>query len=243
MKSQKKQRMGLGRVLVAAGALVAGLCLAGQAAANPINISASVGGVPTGADHYESFDSLPLGSAGGTTGSGLVVSFEPDGSAVTGAVSGRYAAPYLSNNNGALFGDFTPSGPDGTTYLTTGLGKVILDFSGSQRYLGLLWGSVDLGNSLTFYFGGVEQGSITGADVNALANGDQGASGTFYVNINTAFTFDRVVATSSAYSFEFDNVAFAANPLGVPEPGEIGLFLLGLLLVGAGYRYNRRTLA
>lgn len=242
MKSQKKQRMGVGRALVVAGALVAGLCLAGQAVANPINISASVGGVPTGADHYENFDSLPLGSAGGTTASGLSVSFVPDGSAVTGAANGLYAAPYLSNDNGALFGN-AGNGPDETTYLTTGLGQVILYFPGSQRYMGLLWGSVDTGNKLTFYFGGVEQGFIMGTDVWSLANGDQGASGTFYVNINTAFTFDRVVATSSAYSFEFDNVAFAANPLGVPEPGEIGLFLLGLLLVGAGYRYNRHNLA
>lgn len=242
MKGQKKERMGLGRALIAAGVLVSGLCLAGQAMANPISISASVGGVPTGADHYESFDSLPLGSAGGTTSSGLVVSFQPDGSAVTGAVSGRYAAPYLSNSNGALFGDPTTSGADATTYLTSGLGKVILNFGGSEQYLGLLWGSVDAGNMLTFYSGGVEQGFITGLDVTALANGDQGASGTFYVNINTSFLFDQVVATSSAYAFEFDNVAFAANPLGVPEPGEIGLFLLGLLLIGAGYRYQKRKL-
>ena len=241
MKGERTERVRFGLILVAAGVLAAGLCLAGQAAANPINISASVGGVPAGADHYENFDSLPLGSAGGTTSSGLVVSFQPDGSAVTGAASGLYAAPYLSNNNGTLFGD-TSNGPDATTYLTSGLGKVILDFSGSERYLGLLWGSVDPGNTLTFYFGGVEQGAITGFDVTALANGDQGASGTFYVNINTAFLFDKIVATSSAYSFEFDNVAYAANPVGVPEPGEIGLFLLGLLLVGSGYRYHKRKL-
>jgi hypothetical protein len=29
----------------------------------------------------------------------------------------------------------------------------------------------------------------------------------------------------------------------VPEPGEIGLFLLGLLLIGSGYRYHKRELA
>lgn len=230
--------------LLAAGMLAAGMCLAAPAAyAAPINLNASIGGVPTGADQYENFDSLALGSGGGMTPSGLSVSFASDGEAVTGAVGGKYAAPFISNSNGALFGDMTLSGANSTTYLTTGVGQAILDFPGLQRYMGILWGSVDSYNTLSFYNGGTFLGSITGTDVTAIANGDQGADGTYYVNITTAFQFDRVIATSSSYAFEFDNVAFAANPLGVPEPGEVGVFLFGLLLAGAGMWYRKRETA
>lgn len=232
------------RALLASGALVACLGLAAPAAyAGPISINASIGGVPTSADAYENFDLLPLGSAGGSLASGIDVSFVADGQAVTGAVDNRYAAPFLSGNNGLNFGNVPANGADESTYITSGLGQAILDFPTLERYMGILWGSVDPGNVLTFYLGGVEQGSIKGTDVTALAHGDQGADGTFYVNINTPFQFDRVIATSNEYAFEFDNVAFSAHAIGVPEPSEFGLFLLGLLLVGSGFWYRKRALA
>ena len=132
-----------------------------------------------------------------------------------GSQSGVYAAPYLSNGNGTLFGD-PNNGPDATTYLTTGIGSVTLTLPGEEMYLGLLWGSVDNYNTLSLYNGATLIGSVTGTDVTASANGDQGEFGTFYVNINSTQSFDTVVATSSSYAFEFDNVAF--NPTAVPEP-------------------------
>lgn len=250
MKSQKKQRMGL----VAAGAVALAMCFAATTA-NATAITASVGGVPTGADCYESFNSLPLGSAGGvTTDCGISVSFKPDGQAVQGASSGVYAPPFLSNNNGALFGD-PNNGADGTIYLAAGStgthsdAGVTLGFAGPQRYFGLLWGSVDNFNTLTFFQGGTEIAHFTGSDVGNAAGagncigGNQEAQGTCYVNINLSDWFDRVVATSSEHTFEFDNVAFAANPLGVPEPGTPALFLLGLALLGSGYWLRKRAAA
>src|SRR6185437_5867923 len=114
MKSQKKQRMGL----VAAGALALGMCFAATSV-NATTITASVGGVPTGADCYENFDSLPAGDAGGVTNDcHITVSFQPNGSAVTGAASGQYAAPVLSSGNGSNFGD--ADGVDLSQYLTAG---------------------------------------------------------------------------------------------------------------------------
>lgn len=245
-----------GYAFIAAGLLVAGLCLG--MTANATTITASVGGVPTGADHYENFDSLPLGNAGGTTASGITVSFTPAGNpanaqAVQGT-TGQYAAPYLSGGNGTLFGDPT-NGADTTTYLTAGStgvnsdAAVTLQFTGPQRYFGLLWGSVDDYNTLTFYLGNALVTSFTGTDVGHAAGagtcigGNQQAQGTCYVNINLSTAFDRVVATSTQYAFEFDNVAFSANPVGVPEPGVAGMFLLGLLLVGSGYWYQKRRIA
>jgi hypothetical protein len=251
MKSQKKQRMGL----VAAGALALGMCFAATTA-NATTLSASVGGVPTGADCYENFDGLTLGSGGGTTSlCNIAVSFTPDGGAVKGGADGVYAPPVLSNGNGTLFGDLT-NGADTTTYLTAGgtsVSNATLTFAGAEKYFGLLWGSVDDNpnanlNTITFFFGDTQIAQFTGADVSAAAgggncaNGNQDTIGTCYVNINLSSAFDRVVMTSSQHAFEFDNVAIAAGNIGVPEPGEIGLFLLGLLLIGSGYRYHKREL-
>ena len=251
MKSQKMERMGQGRELVVAGALALAMCL-GATTANATTITASVGGVPTGADCYENFNSLALGGAGGpTTDCGITVSFSPQGQAVQGSTEGQYAAPFLSNNNGTLFGD-PNNGADATTYLTAGGtsgSNATLTFSGNEKYLGLLWGSVDNYNHIAFYMGSTLIDSFSGSAVSAAAgngncdNGNQSGIGTCYVNINLSEAFNKVVMTSDQYAFEFDNVAFAANPLGVPEPGEIGLFLLGLGLVGSGYWFRKRRLA
>ena len=131
----------------------------------------SVGGVPTGVN-YANFDTLPLGSMGGTSG-GITVSFGGDGQAVQGSLSGVYAAPYLSNGIGTLFGDPT-NGPDTTTFLTTGIGSVTLNLPGEEKYVGLLWGSVDAYNTLTLYDGATPVGTITGSEVTSSPNGDQG---------------------------------------------------------------------
>ena len=101
-----------------------------------------------------------------------------------GSQSDVYAAPYLSNGNGTLFGDPT-NGPDTTTYLTTGIGSVTLALPGQEKYIGLLWGSVDSYNSLSLYNGAILVGTVTGTDVTSSASGDQGENGTFYVNISS----------------------------------------------------------
>ena len=213
------------RTYVAIGVL--SLCLMGmnQVARAGITIDATVGGAPTGVN-YANFDDLPLGATGGTSG-GITVSFGGTGAAVQGSDSGVYAAPYLSNGNGTMFGD-PNDGPDTTTYLTAGTGSVTLAMPGQEKYIGLLWGSVDTYNTLSLYNDSTLVGTITGTDVTASANGDQGASGTFYVNITSTDSFDKVIATSSSYAFEFDNVAY--NPTAVPEPSSFILALIG----GAG---------
>ena len=56
-------------------------------------------------------------------------------------------------------------------------------------------------------------------------------------NISSTMTFDKVVATSSSYAFEFDNVAFGTAS--VPEPSSFVLAIIGGL--GAlGYKVVRR---
>ncbi len=140
-------------------------------------ITSSVGGVPVGANVYESFDAI---GPGGTTASGITVSFAGTGAGTASLpnVSGQYAAPFISGGNGAMFGNAQADGQDATQYLTTGIGTVTLDLGDSHQYFGVLWGSVDAYNSLAFYDGETLLFTYSGSDVAAAANGDQGAAGT-----------------------------------------------------------------
>ena len=111
-------------------------------------------------------------------------------------------------------------------------------------YLGLLWGSVDTYNTLSFYndHGTNFLGSITGSQVSSMANGDQGEQGTFYVNINSTVAFDTVVATSSQHAFEFDNVAFGSEQISsiAPEPSTFLVAIVGAFAM-IGYKGLRRS--
>lgn len=217
---------------------LAALSLSAIQTASALIITGAVGGAPLGTSRIN-FDDLALGTVGGTAmgpNGSVDVSFTPDGQTVMGTVINQYAAPWLSGGDGIGFaagGANQANGADATKYLTTGLGSAQLDFGSeaSLNYLGLLWGSVDTYNTLSFYYGATLVDSMTGGDLLlGTFYGDQNYMGTLYVNVMSEFAFNRVVASSSQYAFEFDNVAYGTVP-----DGGLTIALMGMCLTGLSF--------
>jgi hypothetical protein len=207
------------------------LGLAASAFADSFTLSSVNGGAAFGSPKLN-LDGLLLGNSAQAADATLTVSFTGSGAVVQGAENAVYAAPFVSGSNGLGFGSPNqPGGADTTRYLSTGIGSVVLEFSSSQTYFGLLWGSVDNYNTLSFYSGGNLVGAFNGLDVWASANGNQGEQGTFYVNFTDLNgSFDKIVASSTQYAFEFDNIAYNTGN-GVPDTGAT-VAMLGLAFAG-----------
>jgi hypothetical protein len=228
------------------------LCAGSAQAA--LSVAAIPGGGPKAGSLRFSFDDLVPGSASpqSTTSVGGAASLQVTFAGSAGIVSGTapgYTAPFLSGNNGDGFapgGANQALGADATPYLTSGAtgfvrgSQVSLVLPSAANYFGLLWGSIDFDNQITFLRNGASVGSINGSGVTASPNGDPGQAGTRYVNLSSTLAFDTVVFTGTASAFEFDNVAL--DPLTpIPVPGAAGMLAIGLAGLAWAARRRRFT--
>lgn len=223
-----------------AGLAAAIVSLACVGSANADTITASfTGGAQAGAT-LQNFDSLTPGgnySSATSLGGWLSVTITPNAGVYQNVGSGSPANPYFDGNSDVGFGGsfLASKAGDTTPYLTAGdtghSGAITFSFTTAQNYLGLLWGSVDSGNELQFYYNGTLVDTITGAAVltadSSLVEHDTYGNGDAYVNIDTTSAFNEVIATSSIYTFEIDNVAYGSS---APDAASSSI----LLLLGLG---------
>jgi hypothetical protein len=207
----------MSRILAGIAAAVLAVAVLGTAAqAGPVTLTADLSKKPPAGATTLDFSgvynpahpaqTLHLGEA--------TISFSGGSALFKGSIGGVAAAPYTS------------TGPDKNPYLSAEPGgAVTITFAREQKYFGLLWGSVDGYNHLTFYDGAVKVASFSGTDVTKSANGNQGFAGTYFVNVDFTGSarFNRVVATSDSPAFEFDAVTTAA----IPEPATFALLATG----------------
>jgi hypothetical protein len=218
-----KRYFGLFAILV----LIPGLARA------QFNITAQIGGTPAMSGvTLQNFDgSMP--SMLTLAGAAYLVTGNP----------ANYACPYFSGSTASFFGESTPTGPDLSQFMVVDAnGSATFNFSTPELYFGLLWGSVDNYDSLSFYNGqGNLIGAVSGRDAIG-SNGDfggLGADGTYYVNITSSTPFTKVVASASWNAFEFDDVAYTGNVLPVPEPPSGAFMAWGLAIAFVAIAHQR----
>ena len=227
--------------------VLGGLVLAPALAQASLTIVSGASGVPTANVNYLDFRSISLGSGMGMLAGNTSDSADPLG---TTMVNMRADARIMRDFPPTV-GDFSFDGSGSTSngdgssllrYVRTGAStgsQAEFVFDEGQRYLGLLWGSVDAGNTLTFYFTDNTSQSISGSQISPDSTGLQGMAGAYYVNVTSDKSFDRVVASTSDAAFEFSNLAFSTSAIVVPEAGTMAIWGLGLGCIG-GLSWLRR---
>ncbi len=210
-------------------AVLAGGCLVSLAGARSaqaqITVDESLTGVPTPGFTTVTMPGA-LGIATFTSGDATVTfnGTASDQGVVNGTVPSLHAEPIIGPSGDGYAGN----------YLSTGdTGFINISFASPQLSLALLWGSVDLSNQIEFLNNGIVVGTVTGANIDALADGNEGYGGSFYVLLNSSAVFDDIELSSGIVSFESAELEVNPTNFNVPEPdslGMVGAGLLGLVL-------------
>jgi hypothetical protein len=205
---QRKYRWGLA---LAPCVLAGQLGMTQQAQANDdVTMSTSL----TSVAQSRTVNLLDLGTG---NGAGLVsqqtVNFGSGSSAGSISYSGT-SGIYMGNVTGITAAPWTPTGIESRNYFATQPGGAItINYAQNQQYFGIMWGSVDSYNSLSFYNNNQLVESVSGRDVTRNPNGSQAATGTYFANFNftSDASFNRVVFSSSTPAFEFNMIAYSTQ--------------------------------
>lgn len=133
-----------------------------------------------------------------------------------------------------------PATSDGSAYLSVlGGGAATISFPGTFSKIQFDWGSIDAYNSLKIFSTGADPLVIPGTDFTNPADGNQvspGTNGVFTIVATGGEKFTGLTFSSSANSFEVDNLA-----VGVPEPAAWAMMLGGFGVLGGALRRRRRS--
>lgn len=157
---------------------------------------------------------------------------------------GLFVPPNYSGNTAAYFGETPTNGFDESQFVVVGEGgTATFNFPVPESFFGILIGSVDPGNTLTFYDGfGNIIGTIVGTQI-SQDFGDVGPSNSFYLNITSSVPFSSVVVSfPTGASVEFDDIAYASLPVApVLQISNMTCLTFSQLLVGTNYQVQQLT--
>ncbi|MBS0503779.1 MAG: PEP-CTERM sorting domain-containing protein [Proteobacteria bacterium] len=200
-------------------ALLAALVAVPASAATTVSFNGGSGALPAGVTVFQDFEAL----AGGTPGA----SIGPNAYVYNDSIGGASARPAFGST-----GNFA-------TVLTGG--SYTVNFAATNVFSFVL-GSLDTYNTLTLHYeNGTSQAYAGGQIINDLSfpSGNQisgETNGVVTYRVTDGPRLTGATFTSSANSFEFDNLA-----AGVPEPASWALMIGGFGLIGAASRRRART--
>ncbi len=169
------------------------------------------------------------GTYDGTTPLGATWSSDPRVVPAPGNVSGIYQSPF---NNTSLLDTQTFFSVGAENGLNGAPSPVSLTYASDQSTFRFLWGSIDDYNTLQFFDGSTQRLSLSGAQVVSMF-GLPGSAPNFEQVALLSFSFapnelfDTVKFISSRAAFEF--ALPGSRTVGVPEPGTLALFGVGLM--------------